>query len=197
MTEPQRAAISLLISHACAVALGIFIGWKLYQPDVVVETPKPEVRQADGSVILERDHDAKPATPQPKLPAGKHERTTVVTVKPKPQPKPEPVKPGPDGFCPVAKECPALTVRLDLVQQEDGRRVIASSPDGEIVGGIDVPLEPMIMPKPTPWAAGITYGRDRGGKEAVGAFVDRDAGPFRVGIEADQESARVRVGMRF
>ena len=197
MTETQRAALALLISHACAVALGIFIGWKLYQPDVIVETHRPEVSQADGSVVLERDPDAKPAAPQPKLPDGKHERTTVVTVKPKPQPKPEPVKPGPDGFCPAAKECPALTVRLDLVRQDDGRRVIASSPDGEIVGGIDVPLEPMVTPKRTPWAAGITYGRDRDGNEAVGAFVDRDAGPFRVGIEADQESARVRFGLRF
>ena len=63
MTESQRAAIALLISHACAVALGIFIGWKLYQPDVVVETHKPEVRQADGSVILKRDPEAKPDAP--------------------------------------------------------------------------------------------------------------------------------------
>lgn len=197
MTETQRAATALLISHACAVALGIFIGWKLYQPDAVIETPKAETRQADGSVILARDPDAKPSAPKPKLPDGKHERTTVVTVKPKPQPKPEPVKPGPDGFCPAAKECPALTVRLDVVRQDDGRRVIASSPDGEIVGGIDVPLEPMVTPKQAPWAAGITYGSDRSGNKAVGGFVDRDLGPFRVGIEADKESARVRLGLRF
>lgn len=197
MTETQRAAIALLISHACAVALGIFIGWKLYGPEIITETHRPEVRQADGSVILARDPDTKPSAPKPKLPDGRHERTTVVSVKPKPQPKPGPVKPGPDGFCPAAKECPALTVRLDLVGEYDGRRVVASSPDGDIVGGIDIPVEKWVKRNENLWAAGITYGSDRTGAKAIGAFIDRDLGPFRIGIEADQDSARIRAGLRF
>lgn len=190
MTESQRAAIALLISHACAVALGIFIGWKLYQPDVVVETHKPEVRQADGSVILKRDPEAKPDAPAPKLP-GKVERTMVVKVKPKPEKK-EPTKPDQSGLCPVL-ECPALTVRLDLIQQEEGRRVVASSPDGDIVGGIDIPVEKWIKRNENKWAAGVTYDTDK----KPGAFLDRDLGPFRAGIEADAESVRVRIGIRF
>lgn len=197
MTDQAKAGIAVIVYTLLVFLGGLAAGWKLYQPERIVEAQKAETRQADGSVILARDPDAKPAAPKPKLPDGKHERTTVVTVKPKPQPKPEPVKPGPDGFCPAAKECPALTVRLDVVRQDDGRRVIASSPDGEIVGGIDIPVEPMVTPKQTPWAAGVTYGRDRDGNEAFGAFIDRDAGPFRVGIEADQDTIRARAGLRF
>ena len=121
----------------------------------------------------------------------------MVKVKPKPEPKPEPVKPGPDGFCPVPRECPALTVRLDLVDKDKGQRVIASSPDGEIVGGIDIPREPYITHKQPKWAIGATYASDKSGDNVIGGFVDRDFGPFRVGVEADQDSIRVRAGVRF
>lgn len=192
MTDTQATAITLLLSHLLAVALGILIGHHLYSADVVPETYKPQTTQADGSVILERNPDATATAPAPQLP-GKPERTVQVTVKPKPQPKPEPTKPGTDGYCPAPKECPALTVRLDLVKQADGRRVVASSPDGDIVGGIDVPLEPMVTPRSTPWAAGLTYDTD----QRVGAFLDRDLGPFRLGIEADQDTIRARAGLRF
>ena len=116
-----------------------------------------------------------------------------VKVKPKPVPKVEPVKPDANGFCPVAKECPALTVRLDLIQQEEGRRVVASSPDGDIVGGIDIPIEKWIKRNENKWAAGVTYDTDK----KPGAFLDRDLGPFRVGVEADAEVVRVRAGIRF
>lgn len=192
MTDTQATAITLLLSHLLAVALGILIGHHLYSADVVPETYKPQTTQADSSVILERNPDATATAPAPQLP-GKLERTVQVTVKPKPQPKPEPTKPGPDGYCPAPKECPALTVRLDLVKQADGRRVVASSPDGDIVGGIDVPIEPWIKRNENVWAAGLTYSHDR----RLGAFIDRDLGPFRAGIEADAESARVRIGIRF
>jgi len=179
----------------CAVVgllLGLALAWWLYHPEHIAETHKAEVQQADGSVILERDPDAVPPTPVPKLP-GKPARTVVVKVAPKPQPKPEPVKPGPDGYCPAPKACPALTVRLDLVNQDDGQRVVASSPDGEIVGGIDIPLQKWVKRNENLWAAGVTYSAD--GK--AGGFVDRDLGPFRVGIEADADSVRLRAGIRF
>jgi len=149
-------------------------------------------KQEMMQIFLKRDPEAKPDAPTPKLP-GKVERTVVVKVKPKPVPKVEPVTPDANGFCPVAKECPALTVRLDLIQQEEGRRVVASSPDGDIVGGIDIPVEKWIKRNENKWAAGVTYDTDR----KPGAFLDRDLGPFRVGVEADAEVVRVRAGIRF
>ena len=193
MTIPVRIKVVAIAASIVSVfAAGLATGWYLYRPIVTQETYKPAVVQRDGSVVLERKPNVVPDVPKPVLPKGKHERTVIVTVKPKPQPKQEPVKPI-DGFCPVSKDCPALTVRLDLVNQDDGRRVIASSPDGEIVGGLDIPIEKWVKRNENVWAIGATY--DNG--KRVGGFIDRDLGPLRVGLEADRDGVRVRAGIRF
>lgn len=62
------------------VAIGAFVGWYFARPVPVVEKPAPEVKQDDGSVIVERAPDAK-AKPKHKIPNGaKVERTASVTV---------------------------------------------------------------------------------------------------------------------
>ena len=171
---------------------GLLCGWWLYGPDGIAEAPAAEVRQPDDSIVLERNPEAKPATPEPSLP-GKPVRIVEVTVQPKkPKQAVRPKLPGPDGVCPMLT-CPALTVRLDLVDQVDGQRVIASSPDGEIVGGIDIPLEPLVRPKRSLWEAGITMSDQR----QYGVFIDRDVGPFRLGFEADAGSIRLKAGIKF
>jgi hypothetical protein len=190
MTDARKMVIAFTLYTAFVFAGGLAAGYRLYHSESILEGYAPPVEQRDGSVILKRDPEAKPDAPAPKLP-GKVERTVVVKVKPKPEKK-EPTKPDQSGLCPVL-ECPALTVRLDLIQQEEGRRVVASSPDGDIVGGIDIPIEKWIKRNENKWAAGVTYDTDR----KPGAFLDRDLGPFRVGVEADAEVVRVRAGIRF
>jgi len=175
----QTKLIAAII--AASFAAGLAAGWWLYHPTVKPETYKPAVKQKDGSVILERNPNGTVSAPMPALPR-KPSRTIQVTVKPKP------VEP---GSCTL--ECPAVNVRLDLVKDDDGQRVIASSPDGDIIGGMDVPHEPWIKRNENLWAAGLTYSHDR----RLGAFIDRDLGPFRTGIEADAESVRLRIGIRF
>lgn len=190
MTDARKMVIAFTLYTAFVFAGGLAAGYRLYHSESISEGYAPQVKQSDGSVVLTRDPEAKPDAPAPKLP-GKVERTVVVKVKPKPEKK-EPTKPDSSGLCPVL-ECPALTVRLDLIQQEEGRRVVASSPDGDIVGGIDIPVEKWIKRNENKWAAGVTYDTDK----KPGAFLDRDLGPFRVGVEADAEVVRARVGIRF
>ena len=190
MTDARKMVIAFTLYTAFVFAGGLAAGYRLYHSESVLEGYALPVVQKDGSVVLTRDPEAKPDAPAPKLP-GKVERTVVVKVKPKPEKK-EPVKPDANGLCPVL-ECPALTVRLDLIQQDEGRRVVASSPDGDIVGGIDIPVEKWIKRNSNVWAAGVTYDTDR----KPGAFLDHDLGPFRVGVEADAEVVRARVGIRF
>ena len=192
MTDARKMVIAFTLYSAFVFAGGLAAGYRLYHSESVSEGYAPQVNQSDGSVILDRNPDAKPDAPAPKLP-GKVERTVVVKVKPRLAAKPLPARPDKDGFCPVAKECPALTVRLDLIQQEEGRRVVASSPDGDIIGGLDIPIEKWVKRNSNVWAAGLTYDTDK----KPGAFLDRDLGPFRVGVEADAEVVRARVGIRF
>lgn len=168
-------------------ALGALLTWWQLRPVVVIERAEPAMRQADGSLIAERAPGGVPATAT--VPIGtKPVRTARIRVKPQ-------LAAGSGVGC----SCDPVTVNTELVSESGGgQRLVVSSPNGEIVSAVDSPLVPLQMSHVTPWAAGGTYGT--GGR--VGAFVDSDVGPFRVGMEVDQTGgedwqARVRVGWRF
>lgn len=166
---------------------GLFLGaaalaaWQA--PKKVTEAPAAEARQPDGSLALGRtatNPNAKPVHAIPK--GGKAERAIRVDVQP------------------ARADCPVCTVDLTLVRmKDDTRRVVASSPTGAVMGGLDVPILPIEIEKKHPWAAGISRGT---GGESWGAWLDRDLGPLRIGGEAnktaeDKFEARLRVGIRF
>lgn len=148
-------------------------------------TPAPQVVQADHSVIAERAPDATPPPAPHQIPKGFHEvRRDTVTVAPAP--------------AAAASGCPPVRVDLSLVRNGSDQRVIASSPDGQVVSAIDVPIEAAIVPPPPrPWAAGLAYGTDR----AVGVWLERDVGRLRVGAEVSKgigpPRAEVRLGVAF
>lgn len=200
--------------------IGLIVGWGLWRPRAPQrETPAAAVKQGDGSVILERRPESAPAPPPHELPAGgKEERRVSVSIQPRAKIKPvEAVKtPGATpsssggeivpGRGEDAATCPPVRVDLSLVKMPDqSRRVVASSPDGDVVGGLDIPIEPPARAfKPTRWAAGGLWNpADR----TFGGWVDRDAGPFRFGVEVFQQrpdprqpagvAAAVRVGVRW
>lgn len=148
-------------------------------------TAAPAVKQADGSVVAERAPDASPPPPVHTIPKGFHEvRRDTVTVAPAP--------------AAAASGCPPVRVDLSLVRNGSDQRVIASSPDGQVVSAIDVPIEAAIVPPaPKPWAAGLAYGTDH----AVGVWLERDVGRLRVGAEVSKGAgaprAEVRLGVAF
>ncbi len=160
------------------------LAWALWPPAPVHEivTPAPQVRQADGSVIAQRAPDPKPAPPRHVLPKGAvEERRESIVVAPAPA-------------------ASSVEVDLSLVRMPDnGRRVIASSPDGTVVSALDIPIEPGLVPlPPKPWAAGLSYGTDH----SVGVWIDRDVGKLVLGAQlARQQDGRVqaqlRAGVRF
>lgn len=172
---------------AAGFVLGAWLTWWQFRPLTVIESAAPAVRQVDGSLVAERSPGAIPVIAA--VPAGtKPVRTAEIRVKAKPAA-------GSGAGC----SCDPVTVNTTLVRERDGaQRLVVSSPDGEVVGAVDSPLEPLQIQRPAPWAAGATYGTG----ERAGMFLDRDVGPFRVGAEVDQTGgddwqARVRVGWRF
>lgn len=165
--------------------VGAFIGasacawWNA--PKQIVETPVAEKRQGDGSLVLERKPGkARPAHVVPK--GGKAERVVRVDVQPE------------------RADCPICTVDLTLVRMPDDMfRVVASSPNGTVMGGLDVPVAPLRVEKNHPWAAGISRGT---GEESWGGWLDRDFGVLRIGVEAnktdvDKVEGRIKIGVRF
>jgi len=66
---------------------------------------------------------------------------------------------------------------------DDTRRVVASSPDGEVIAGLDIPVSTAVERKELQWAAGVVYNPFR---QAYGAFVDRDISFLRLGAQLNQ-----------
>jgi hypothetical protein len=223
MSDATKGLIAWAVVLASGIAAGLGIGWKLWSPKApVVETYAPPVKQPDGSLVLERKPQADAKAPQ-QIPKGaKVERIVQVTVHPNPGPEPLP----PSAFDVSANDatlgsdrsttadrqprppCPPVRIDLALVKMpDDSRRVIASSPDGKVVGGVDIPTLPDApAPRVTKWAAGGVYGVASGGGRSMGAFIHRDLAFIRAGAEVTHDtftnlpgqwSARAMIGVRF
>lgn len=204
----QTVVKTFVVGLVVGLAGGLGFGWKHWRPKSAVETPAPAVRQSDGSMVLARQPDAS-TKPAQEIPVGATvERVVQVKIQPRrPGPsaeaQPPTAGPGPQGATPSAPstETAPVSVDLTLVRMPDKtERVIASSPDGTVVGGVDIPMTPVTFPRQLNWAAGAIYGN-----KTYGAFVDRDMAFLRLGAEITRQvlsagpqwDLRVRAGIRF
>ncbi|MGH8443896.1 MAG: hypothetical protein ACREVL_01460 [Solimonas sp.] len=154
------------------------------------ELPTPEqtapavaVRQADDSLVLARVQQADPGAAPHAIPKGaKEERRIRATVQPK------------------RGDCPPLRVDLSMLRDGDGRRVVASSPDGVVTEGSDMPIEAVLLPSaPKRWALGVSADPFA---ETYGLWAERDLGRLRLGVDVNQTrerdaQLRLRVGFTF
>jgi hypothetical protein len=175
------------------VIIGLLVAlWMILKKptDTIIETPQEAIQQTDGSVVLRREATTPKTKPKAVLPKGAVlNRQVEVAV----QPTRTVVQDD------VGHKLPPVHVDLSLVDMPDrSRRVIASSPDGTVTGGVDIPVLPIEVPKK--WAAGLSYGTDK----TPGIWVERDMGRFRLGAEVNQTrgltrgvEARVRIGFTF
>ena len=189
---------------------GLATGWNIYRTTTKAEPPAVAVRQGDGSLILERkpetQKESEKLIPTPQIPKGaKIERKVEVIVQPERKPEPLPLSsfassvPA-DLAAPQKQDCPPVRVDLALVRMPDEtRRVIASSQDGQIVGGVDIPLEPeKPSPRPIKWSAAGLVGWDAYRNVRVyGAAVQRNAGPFVVHGGVIGQTVFAGVGIRW
>jgi hypothetical protein len=202
----------LAAGGALGLLAGLALGWQLWRPRPVVETPAAEVRQPDGSLVLERAPDPS-ARPRHQVPRGATvERVATVTVQPDPvegnPPNTKRPQPADSSTPPVAPcRCAPVHVDLSLVRLEDGtRRVIASARGGTVIGGVDIPVESAAPDRELPWAIGVVYEWERRGR-AWGVALDRDLNrlalvriPLRVGGHVTRGAewrAGIRVSLRF
>lgn len=188
----NRAALVIL---AALTLIGITAAgmWYGMRPVPIIETAKPADTQEDGSKVIERTKTQPKARPKQIVPKGaKVERIESVTVRP-------------TAISQADKPCPPVTVDMTLVREPDGsKRVVASSPDGQVVAGLDVPVETLPVPDARPWAVGISVDPVR---QTAGLWAERDIGRVRFGIEISQAQKgligsavaeiRVRAGWAF
>jgi hypothetical protein len=197
---------------AIGAALGLVIGWALWFSSSVKESAALAIVQPDSSVILLRSGEAPDSAPPHIIPKGAKEvRRIQVVVQPsrgivvrrdsskvagliRSDSNP------PTAMAVDSCDCPPVQVDLSLVRMPDKTgRVIASSPSGKILSGIDFPLESLgELPASRPWAAGISFDSDL----RLGAFIERDLGPFRIGLDASANTksgvnSKAWAGIRF
>jgi hypothetical protein len=139
-----REFIAGLATGVTGAALAAGLVWSLLRyregtaPPPAELTPAPEQRQSDHSLVLAREPnaDAKPAHALPQ--GAKAERIVHVKLQPNAESLaiPAAVKGTEITWLPRP-----LTLDLTLARMPDGGgRVVASTPDGMIVGGMDVPV---------------------------------------------------------
>lgn len=179
------------------VGIGVCIGYFIWgrQVDVVVEGHATPISMDDGSLVVAREPDGKTTIPDPERPKG----TTVVRTVEATVSGGKPVLVQPDLIvdrCPTAADfsCPPVSVRVDLLRDTHGTyRAQVTSNTGEVLDGVDIPREPIIVPKRLNWSAG--YERDMDGKQ--GAFLARDVGRLVIGASVNKDAVTGRIGWRF
>lgn len=178
----RREAIVLLIIAVVLVGFGFGAAWWMFKPVPVIETTNPAETQPDGSTVIERKPDAK-AKPKQQTPKGaKVERVIEIVA--------QGVTPPEIAAC-TSVRCPPVKVDLSLVRLPDNtKRVLASSPDGQIVGAVDIPVETAAPPpEPPKWAVGISIDPL---KQTPGVWVHRDI--WRVRVTGEINQTRQKIG---
>lgn len=180
-------SLGLAILGLCMVALLVAayrFGSLAATPKVEDTAPAAAQSQADGSVIPERRPPAGKVEAAPhKLPSGSvEERRVSVTVKPRAKARSS----GPETS--AVLDCPPVTVDLSLVRSGSGRRAVVSSPDGEVLKALDIPLEAVAMPSERHWAAGLSC-NPGDCQRTAGVIVQRDLGRVRLGAELARDPA--------
>lgn len=199
--------MNFLRAHWSTLAAGFLmflLAWWIYRPKPVPPEPAaPAVRQKDGSLELERakQGSATPLKPAGIIPkGGKIEREIRVTIDPNVSPGKggeiqndlarDPSLPPANQIAPrgaisgelklAGPRCPQVTVDLSLVRMPDQtRRVVASSPNGSVVGGLDVPIDNPKLPTIPRWTASAIAGYDSSAKRNVfGGAVQYRKGPI-------------------
>lgn len=177
-----------IVGIVLAVAASFIVGWKLWHKEPVQETYAAEERQPDGSLVVERKPDPK-AKPNQMVPKGAVvERIGHIKV----ETAPADLKPG------EVNPCPPVDIDTTLVRLTDNTRRELLSSNGRIISATDTPVEAAAPYKELKWAAGISYNPF---EKKWGGWVDRDFGPIRTGVEANQIrggfDARFKAGLRF
>lgn len=212
----------------CAVlgmAIGLLLGWWIWSPaPPATEGRAVAERLPSGALLVERDPTAQaPQTVQQAVreAGGTLERAVSVQVRPKPvQVAPDVAtvadslivehgsarqRPAPQNEAAKINnpcECEPVTVDIGIVRMPDQtRRVVATSTYGDVLGAVDIPFDMPASGRTLRWAAGLTMAHTTTGRREFGAFVDRDAGPLRLGLELQQRqeggAVVAKVGLRF
>ena len=210
--SPRNKVIAGIIAALLLVGVGLGY-WSFSHAPPVQQVYHPEERLSGGAVLAEVKPDANAKTEIPLRKGETLTRKISATVKVKlptveisggltmeskveqlaqmvkasaPPEAVEQAKQEIVAAC-VDRECPPVTVNVDLVREEDGQQRAIVTSNGEILKTVDIPRENAAAPpKSKLWAAGAVFNPVR---ETAGVTVERDIGFMRVGVDLMQRDA--------
>lgn len=212
ITDNLRTYLCAVASLFCLI-IGITIGWAIWhpRPQITIEKPAPAKVLPSGHTAIQRAPEALPSVQavadafsldhRAKVVRELHFDVAPISV---PAAAPTVAHEGTQKQHPVSMSCQPVHVDLSLVKLPDGsERVVASAKGGDILNAIDMPVVSLTQSAQPKWAAGALYDVAH---RRYGGFLDRDLGPFRVGVEVMESrnyptdygyTAAVKVGLRF
>lgn len=211
LSDAQKGLITVCSILIVGWVLGLGTGWQLWQhPTPIVHVvPKPQINNADGSVVLpvQPSQNMQPAHP---VPHGGHVETTAsVTIQTNQPTASIPNSQSHADTPPMIVPCPPVTVDITIYRESDGtRRIEVSTPDGKIVKGMQIqngvgPPSPRILKN----SVGVVAGTAFDGQKSIGAYYDRDWKFIRWGGEITKNTyssiqkqgweIRAKIGINF
>lgn len=172
---------------ALGALAGLLLGTWLHrpaEPTLAHVAHQPEQRQPDGSLLLER-RTVLEARPAQQVPAGGVVTGVArVTVRPKPVLSAGTKDAGQVQAC----ECGPLNLDLTMVRTDAGPGLLASSPNGEVTGGVYQPVIGEMVRLERRHALGLTWRRDGATGDDVGGVVYQyDWGRLRMGATLEYQ----------
>jgi len=174
-----RRIVAGLVVFILGTFAGIYAERASHGPRI--EPHAAELRQADRSLILERNPD-RPA-PRPPILPPRSTVTRVTTLQIEPSAGEIPVQSG------------AVTVQLTQVETPEGSRVIASTEDGRVIGGADWTgprLQPPRMPR---WEVQALHAWQDGRGTAWGASLAYSRGPVVGSVAVIPQFRQITAGI--
>lgn len=172
-----KLAIFSLFSLIFGFILGRFVYLPLLPPQ---EKFEQQVKQSDGSIIIERNPYEKPKN------IVKPINSTLI--------RQQQIEIRPTGG--------DIKLDLSLIQTPDNTyRIIAKSTNGDILRAVDVPIDPLERRLAAKWGVGLIYQ-----PKARGVFIERITTRFILGLDLLKENSlygedkfnySLRVGYRF
>lgn len=177
MRPVERWAYFLALVLAVVGSFRLGQHWPEVQP-VPLETAAPEHRRGPGDVVLKRE-------PAPELLSRLDKETKGAAVRR-------------ITFDAVPEQVGhSMSIELLQFATPEGIRTEVRSDNGRVLGGLDQPIRPLILPAPArPWMVQATRQWDREGWQ-WGALVTYNRGPWVVSVGGSQRGGVIGVGVRF
>lgn len=195
-----------LLSGLIGISVGLTTGWTIYRPKTtnVIQPEAKSERQKDGSltVAIVKKENLDVVKMDPPKDTTRELRRGQIVLKPETNSLSQE---GRESPLPAIPQTP-ISLMYTLTEQKDGQTRMTFKADGaEVVSGSEfvIPANNKLYPD-LKWSAGFSYDIS---KRSYGAWVNRNTGPFVVGVQLDGlYSARgqdqeyglsVKLGVRF